>query len=304
MAALASSLFSESNTVGSGHRGGHEMHTMRWLGDENCHHEAIVGGKAASLSRLAALHAVPPGFAVPAIFSHHQELPEPLVPAISGAYLRLAERLGVADPRVAVRSSAIDEDGTDSSFAGQHDTYLNISGVDSVLDAVIRCARSAASPQALAYRTRRGLPLDDVRIAVLVQSLVQSDVSAVVFSANPVTGSRDEVMINASWGLGESIVGGSVTPDTFVINKDKLDVTWRDISRKERMTVMTATGTAEVDVPPELQLTSSLDDGQVQEMVSLALRLERLLGYAVDIECAIAGGELHLLQCRPITTLR
>ncbi|MEO6397301.1 MAG: PEP/pyruvate-binding domain-containing protein, partial [Tepidiformaceae bacterium] len=164
--------------------------------------------------------------------------------------------------------------------------------------------RSAGSPQALAYRSRQGLPLDDVRIAVLVQSLVPSDVSAVVFSANPVTGSRDEVMINASWGLGESIVGGSVTPDTFVINKDNLELAWRDISRKERMTVMTAAGTAEIEVPAELQLKPSLDDGQVQGMAALALRLERLLGHEVDIECAIAGGELYLLQCRPITTLR
>ncbi len=281
-----------------------ELHIIRWLGEDDCHDDAIVGGKAASLSRLAAAHAVPPGFAVPALLSHHEDLPGALVPAISAAYQVLAARLGTTDPRVAVRSSAIDEDGTDSSFAGQHDTYLNICGVDALLDAVKRCARSAASPQALAYRTRQGLPMHDVRIAVLVQSLIPSDVSAVVFSANPVTGSRDEVMINASWGLGESIVGGSVTPDTFVINKENLELAWRDISRKERMTVMTAAGTAEIDVPADLQLKPSLDDEQVHEMATLALGLERLLGHEVDIECAIAGGELYLLQCRPITTLR
>jgi pyruvate,water dikinase len=138
---------------------------------------------------------------------------------------------------------------------------------------------------------------------VLVQQLVPSDVSAVVFSANPITGNRDEVMINSSWGLGESIVGGSVTPDTFVVGKQALDVTWRDVAWKDRMTVMTDTGTAEVDVPEELRTASSLDDDQMRAMAQLALRLESIVGHPVDIECAIAQGTLYLLQCRPITTL-
>jgi len=280
---------------------------IRWLGEQDCHHDHIVGGKAASLSRLAGIHAVPPGFAVEALPSHHHQLPELVGPAIRDAYVKLAERLGAPNPRVAVRSSALDEDGADSSVAGQHDTYLNIRGVDALLDAVLRCARSAASPVAMSYRAQRGMPVDNVRIAVLVQSLVLSDVSAVVFSANPVTGSRDEVMITASWGLGESIVGGSVTPDTFVVNKDDMSVLWRDIARKDLMTVttvMTDTGTTEVDVPGELRLACSLHEHQIQEMAELALRLERHLGHPVDVECAIAGGELFLLQCRPITTLR
>ena len=142
-----------------------------------------------------------------------------------------------------------------------------------------------------------------MHIAVLVQQLVMSDVSAVVFSANPITGSRDEVMINASWGLGESIVGGMVTPDTFVIEKSRLEVTMRDIAVKERMTVMTEGGTAEVEVPVELQSASSLADEQVLAITELALKLERAVGHPVDVECAIADGTLYLLQCRPITTL-
>lgn len=279
------------------------MSHIRWLGDGDCHHEAVVGGKAASLSRLASLHTVPPGFAIPAFPAGQGSLPVTLVRAIELAYRTLADGCGARHPAVAVRSSALDEDGTDSSFAGQHDTYLNIRGVDAVLDAVHRCVQSAASSEALAYRRQRALSVDDVRMAVLVQQLVPSDVAAVVFSANPITGSRDEVMINSNWGLGESIVGGSATPDTFVVHKQGLEVSWREIARKDRMTVMTETGTAEADVPLDLQTASSLDDAQIREMAQLALMLENAVGHAVDVECAIAGHALYLLQCRPITTL-
>jgi len=141
------------------------------------------------------------------------------------------------------------------------------------------------------------------QIAVFVQQLVASDVSAVLFSANPVTGSRDEIMINASWGLGESIVGGTVTPDTFIVRKSDLAITSRTITDKQRMTVATSGGTHEVDVPRFLRNTTSLNDEQVIEMANLALTLETTMEYPVDVECAYAEGKLYLLQCRPITTL-
>jgi pyruvate,water dikinase len=280
-----------------------ELTGIHWLGDDDCHREAIVGGKAASLSRLAALHTVPHGFAIPAVPALADAVPGPLVPSIEAAYHALGEHCGSAPLPVAVRSSAIDEDGSDSSFAGQHDTYLNIRGAEAVVHAVLRCARSAASHEALAYRTARGLSVEDVRIAVLVQQLVASDVSAVAFSANPVTGSRDEVMINANWGLGESIVGGMATPDTFVVSKSARAVTASDIACKTVMTVMTETGTEDADVPAAIRTQPSLEDAQVMAIAELATRLERDLGFAVDIECAFARGQLFLLQCRPITTL-
>jgi pyruvate,water dikinase len=134
--------------------------------------------------------------------------------------------------------------------------------------------------------------------------LVASDVSAVIFSANPVTGNRDEIMINASWGLGESIVGGTVTPDTFIVRKSDLAITNRTIADKQHMTVSTSGGTHEVEVPRFLRNETSLNDEQVIEMAKLALTLEITMEHPVDIECAYAGGELYLLQCRPITTLR
>ncbi|MEX0750160.1 MAG: PEP/pyruvate-binding domain-containing protein [Dehalococcoidia bacterium] len=279
------------------------MRPIRWLGDDDCHLHEAVGGKAATLSRFASVHQVPPGFAVAALPAAIASLPDHLQAEIQRAYNVLSERRGGNDVPVAVRSSAIDEDGAAASFAGQHDTYLNVRGALAVVDAVHRCVRSAISGEALAYRSQRGIALEDVLIAVLVQELVPSDVSAVVFSANPLNGERDEVMINANWGLGESIVGGSSTPDTFIVSKAQFQVSWRDISHKERMTVLCDNGTAETDVPLDMRSRPSLDDDQILRMARLALSLEEAAGYPVDLECAIADDVLYLLQCRPITTL-
>lgn len=281
------------------------MTDVRWLGHAACHETAAVGGKAASLSRLAELHTVPPGFAIPALASRVNEpLANAVAARVRAAYGELSERTGEASPSVAVRSSAIDEDGAGASFAGLHDTYLNVIGEDAVVDAVARCCGSARSVEAMAYRRQQGLSLEDVRIAVLVQQLVASDVSSVVFSANPLTGSIDEVMINSSWGLGESIVGGTVTPDTFIVQKADLTITSAQIAEKERMTVIVPDGTEEVAVPRMMSKEPSLREEQVVEMARLAIKLEQATGAPVDVECSFAAQQLYLLQCRPITTLR
>ncbi len=276
---------------------------LLWLGDPKSFDVSLVGGKAANLSRLARMyHRVPDGFCLPVTVMdqpHHLDLRDEITHAISN----LMACHSLPELAVAVRSSAVDEDSADASFAGQHDTYLNIIGVDGILQAVTRCWDSAYSEHALEYRRKHGFSIDRVRLAVLIQQLVASDVSAVVFSANPITGNRDEVLINASWGLGESLVGGTVTPDTFVVRKSDLAVTRRSIAEKARMTVSVPGGTREVNVPRFLRNEATLADEQVVEIGQLALSLETTMGYAVDIECACAGGELYLLQCRPITTL-
>jgi pyruvate,water dikinase len=210
---------------------------------------------------------------------------------------------GVAEPRTAVRSSAIDEDGSTHSFAGQHETYLNIVGAHAVAEAVVRCWRSVRTARTLAYRQRQGLSAANLCIAVLVQQLVPADASAVVFSANPVTGRDEEVMINASWGLGESIVSGTVTPDTYIVRKPNLAIGFRDIAEKRRMTVLAQRGTREVPVPCSCQKSPTIDDSQVAELARLSMALEAAMGWPVDIECAYRGRDLYLLQCRPITTL-
>jgi pyruvate,water dikinase len=281
---------------------GIETADIRWLGDDDCHSDAVVGGKAASLSRLAARYPVPVGFAIAAMPTSSEITPA-LASAIRAAYEELSRRSGVAEPAVAVRSSAIDEDGVGSSFAGQHDTYLNIRGGDAVVEAVERCLRSGQSSVATAYRDARGLGADDVQVAVLVQLLVDADSAAVAFSANPVTGNREEIMINSNWGLGESIVSGLATPDMFVVDRGTRAIAQRELGAKEEMTIRDADGTAEVEPSLDQQQSFSLTDAQVMAIADLTLALDLEHGRAVDVECAIAGGELFLLQCRPITTL-
>ena len=277
---------------------------LLWLGDPKSFDVALVGGKAANLSRLARLsHSVPDGFSLPVTVMdevHPNDLRDEITRAISD----LMACHSLPEFVAAVRSSAVDEDGETASFAGQHETYLNVIGADEILQAIIRCWESAHSERALEYRRKQGLSVEHAPIAVLVQQLVASDVSAVVFSANPVTGNRDEVLINASWGLGESIVGGMVTPDTFAVSKSDMQITQRMIADKQLMTVSASQGTHEVEVPRFLRSEASLNDEQVIEMAKLAAKLENTMGHPVDIECAYANEKLYLLQCRPITTLK
>ncbi|HJS18858.1 MAG TPA: PEP/pyruvate-binding domain-containing protein [Anaerolineales bacterium] len=276
---------------------------LLWLGDPKSFDAGLVGGKAANLSRLARMyHRVPDGFSLPVTVmdeAHPLDMRDEITSAISD----LMACHSLPDFLAAVRSSAVDEDGETASFAGQHETYLNIVGADAIIQAVTRCWESARSERALEYRRQQGLSVESVQLAVLVQQLVASDVSAVVFSANPITGNRDEVVITASWGLGESIVGGTVTPDMFIVRKPDLAIIDRTIADKTRMTVSAPGGTREVEVPRFLRGQSSLADDQAIEVARLAITLESTMEQPVDVECAYAGGELYLLQCRPITTL-
>jgi len=277
---------------------------LLWLGDPKSFDVTLVGGKAANLSRLAKLsHRVPDGFSLPVTVMDEVN-PQDLRDEITRAISDLMACHSLDDFIAAVRSSAVDEDGATASFAGQHETYLNVIGADEILQAITRCWESARSERALEYRRQQGLSVERAQIAVLVQQLIASDVSAVVFSANPVTGNRDEVLINASWGLGESIVGGTVTPDTFAVRKSDMQITQRIIADKQLMTVSAPQGTHEVEVPHFLRNEASLNDEQIVEMAKLALTLEETMGHPVDIECAYANEKLYLLQCRPITTLK
>jgi phosphoenolpyruvate synthase/pyruvate phosphate dikinase len=271
-----------------------------WLGDPRAADPALAGGKAAALSRLAAGHHVPQGFVVAlsgaALDRADRE-------AVAAAYRALGERCGVADPPVAVRSSAVDEDGAEASFAGQHETLLGVAGAEQVWWAMSRCVASFAGERAAAYRRRAGLPDAPDRAAVLVQWLVPADAAGVVFSANPVTGARDEVIVNAAWGLGESVVSGTVTPDAIVVDRASLAVRGRVVAVKHRMTVPDGDGVREVPVPARLARMPAIDDAQARAAAALAIALERDTGRPVDLEVAWAGADLFLLQCRPITTL-
>jgi len=271
-----------------------------WLGDERASDSSLVGGKAANLSLLAERFRVPPGFAITLT---GDTVDRAMRSVIADSYRRLGELLGTDDPPVAVRSSAVDEDGADASFAGQHDTYLNVSGADQVAWAVARCIASFHSERVLEYRHSRGLAPAPERVAVLVQFLVPADASGIVFSANPVTRDRDELLVNASFGLGESIVGGTVTPDAYVVERAGLALRERRVAQKALMTVPAPGGTREVPVPGRVARLAALRDEQARAAAQLALDLEEEMGWPVDIEVAWTGDELFLLQCRPITTL-
>ncbi|MCO5177990.1 MAG: PEP/pyruvate-binding domain-containing protein [Thermomicrobiales bacterium] len=283
------------------------MPDILWLDDAAARDTNRVGAKAAHLSRLAQLHQVPPGFCLTADAHQTRTLSNRvsanLRASIAHAYQQLADRCGIAEPSVAVRSSAIDEDGPLASFAGQHETYLNIRGVANICEAVECCWASAHTEQVLAYRQRHNLSVDGIRIAVLIQQLVPADVSAVLFSINPVTCAQDEMVLTASWGLGESIAGGTVTPDTWTISKLDQTTLREQIALKQRMTVAMLGGVREIDVPRLMRTQPSLGPDRVREIADLGLTLERHVGWPVDLELAYAAGTLYLLQCRPITTI-
>jgi pyruvate,water dikinase len=198
-----------------------------------------------------------------------------------------------------VRSSAVDEDSADASFAGAHLTFLGVEGCAAVREAVAAVRASAYDPGALAYRAKLGLDASP-RMAVVVQRLIDSDVAGVMFTRNPMTGA-DERVIEASWGLGEAVVAGLVAPDHWVLDSSGQMTTFiageKDIAIRR-----TASGTAEEPVDSALIEVPCLDDSQLAALHELATTCDRVYGArGHDIEFAFAGSQLYLLQRRPIT---
>jgi pyruvate,water dikinase len=227
------------------------------------------------------------------------EVPEDLATAIRDAYHWLGD--GVA---VAVRSSATAEDLPYASFAGQQDTYLHIVGADAVIDAVRRCWASLWTDRAVAYRSANAIDHGQVLLAVVVQRMVEAEVAGVLFTANPVTGRRRQAVIDASPGLGESVVSGSVNPDRFTVDTGSGKILDRRLGDKRRLVrALPGGGTETVDLP-DGSATACLSDAQITQLASVGQRVEDHFGRPQDIEWAIdAGGALWLTQARPITTL-
>ena len=277
-----------------------------FLGDPQAADPALVGPKAAHLSALAASHPVPPGFCLTAEAYRRAEREGGIDPELSRAIVdAYAQLVGDASPPppVAVRSSALDEDGPAASFAGQHETILGVVGLDAVLEAIDRTWASLHSETALAYRRDHGLPEDGLALAVLVQRLVLADASGVAFSVDPVSGRRDRMVVNATWGLGESLVAGHVTPDGWTLDKTSLAAVESRPSSKTKMTVVAGQGTKEIAVPGFLRDRPALADDTLAAVATLARDLEARQGWPVDAEFAVADGSLYLLQCRPVTAL-
>lgn len=251
--------------------------------------DSVFGGKAAQLATaLRAGLPVPDGVALSA------ELVERI------ARTRSAPPGVAAGPLpVAVRSSAIGEDSAAASFAGQHATVLNVRTPVQLVEAVDKVWRSAHSEPVLAYRRRQGM-LEPPRIGALVQRLVEADVAGVAFTRDPVTGA-DEVVIEASWGLGETVVAGAVIPDRFRLSRAGRVL--ERVAGVKDLAVRPARegGAREESVEGELAGRLCLDDRRLAQLHELALRAEGIFGPGRDLEWAIAGDELYLLQCRPQT---
>jgi phosphohistidine swiveling domain-containing protein len=227
------------------------------------------------------------------------KLPGNLANAILQAYLTLPG----TDPAVAVRSSATAEDLPGASFAGQQETYLNLRGADAVLKAVQKCWASLWTGRAIAYRLRQGIAPQSVALAVVIQLLVPAEAAGILFTANPLTGKRDEAVINAAWGLGEAIVGGAVTPDTVTVSRSTGRVIHRATAEKQVMTVRTDSGTGQQPVPDPLKKVPVLSDAQAAELARTGAKIEQLYGMPMDIEWTLADGKFAILQARPITAL-
>ncbi len=287
------------------------------FGDLSADAVAIAGGKGASLSRMAAAGLpVPPGFVVSAAaFRAFLEscggveliaavtgrldidapaaveqaaasirqlivstpLPSPLAQSIQSAHAALAH-----GDLVAVRSSAVSEDGATASFAGQQETFLNVRGSDEVVRRVQDCWASFFSPRALFYRAQKA-DIADMRMAVVVQEMVQAEKSGVMFTVDPIRQRRDCIVIEGALGLGEAIVSGEVTPDHYVVSRHDGTIVETFIPDDERGRV--------------------LAESELNHLRQLGVRLEAFFGSPQDVEWCIRGGELLLLQSRPITTL-
>lgn len=228
------------------------------------------------------------------------------LPAESASFIEHAyAALGEDEPAVAVRSSATAEDLPDLSFAGQQDSFLHVRGQEALLDAIRRCWASLWTARAIGYRTQMGVDHQAVAMAVVVQVMVPADVSGILFTANPSSGDRSEIVVNASYGLGEAIVGGHVTPDTYILDRTSHEPKETRIGAKEQMIVSAGgQGTTTQPVPEARRHESSLSAEALSELAALSVDVERLFdGLPQDIEWAIADRTCWLLQSRPITNL-
>jgi pyruvate,water dikinase len=257
---------------------------------------SVFGSKAVGLGQAVRDGLpVPPGVA----------LAGPLVEAVAGddedAVARVVAAVGPLGGPLAVRSSAVDEDGADASFAGQHLTLLNVPSALELRSALREIWWSANSDSAITYRKRVGL-FTRPSVAVVVQVLLDPECAGVMFTRNPITGA-DERMIEASWGLGEAVVAGLVIPDSYRVARDGQVIEARPGLKRVAVRGVPSGGTVEVDVAPDLVERPCLDERRLQELSRLADRCEAVYGPDRDIEWALAGDTVYLLQCRAVTRI-
>ncbi len=306
----------------------------------------LVGGKNASLGEMMVAELpVPPGFAL-TVDAYHQiwteelvgqvnellrtidhddmvaniatskkirevieavEVPEMVVEALGVAYGALCEHCGVEDVPVAVRSSATAEDLPDASFAGQQDTFLWIRGIDDIVTKVRECWSSLFTDRAIAYRYQMGYLHEAISMSVGIQKMVDPKASGVAFTLNPTNGDKSQVAIDASWGLGEAVVSGEVTPDNYLVDKVIHEIVHRNVSTKTVEYCLTDEGiVAKQAVEPDRQTVACMTDDELKAVAILARRAEKHYGAPQDVEWAIDqhlpdGENVVMLQSRPET---
>ncbi len=319
------------------------MRTIAWFDELSSEDVGVAGGKGANLGELVkAGMPVPPGFVV-TVRAYYQflehtglkdrimeilrncnvddsddlnrasreirelisgvEVPEELSKEIMGSYRKLCEVCGESEVPVAVRSSATAEDLPDASFAGQQETFLNVRG-SQLVEKVRSCWSSLFTPRAIFYREKKGFQHEKVGIAVVVQKMVNAEKAGVMFTAHPSTGERDKIVIEAAFGLGESVVSGAVTPDHYEVEKETGRVIKKEVGVKASKLVRDENGsTVEVKLDAEEARAQVLSDEEIAKLAEFGRRVEEHFGSPQDIEWAIEGGSIYLLQSRAITVL-
>jgi len=253
----------------------------------------LVGGKAFALGKM-----IQAGFTVPNGFVLSAATFLKMTPALENDLLQAFDQLQT--DVVAVRSSALSEDGAEDAWAGQLDTFLNCTR-STLLEHVQKCWQSAGSARAKAYAAQKALR--STKVAVIVQAMIPSEISGVTFSVHPVTNDEGQMVIEAGLGLGEAIVSGEITPDTYIVDKHSGRCLEKHRAQQSKKLVRNHAGETAWEEIGAAGQEQKLSDAQISQLCSLTAKLADFFGYPVDVEWAISKGVLYVLQCRPITTL-
>ncbi|MCK4319327.1 phosphoenolpyruvate synthase [Candidatus Micrarchaeota archaeon] len=231
------------------------------------------------------------------------EIPADIEEDIRKAYTELCDMKG-KEVYVAVRSSATAEDLPTASFAGQQSTFLNVHGEDGLVEAVRKCWASLFTARAIFYRVHNNFEHMKVALSAVVQDMVQSERAGVLFTVDPVSEKENELMIEAAYGLGEVVVAGSVTPDTYVVDKESMKILNKRIAKQTWMITKQEGKNVEAEINEDKQELQKLDDEDIVELAAMGKKIEEHYGVPQDIEWAYEGGKLYIVQSRPITTLK
>jgi len=259
----------------------------------------IAGGKGASLGEMTGIKIpVPLGFVVLASAFERsiKKFPEKLGQEIIKKFDKLNTKY------VAVRSSATAEDSKIDAWAGQLESCLYVTKKD-LLKSIQKCWASLYSPRALFYMTERKLCQKQISVAVVIQKMINSEVAGVCFTVHPVTQDKNQMIIEACWGLGESLVQGIITPDSYVIKKDDLKIIDLNVNHQEKQIVKADNGTKTIAIPKNKKESQKLTQKQIKELAKLCLKIEKHYKKPQDIEWALEKNKFYITQSRPITTL-